>query len=441
MTVTRSFFLRAAHAALTIGVCLPLCSVAADGIAIGLSYRSSVAMTNISEGAKTGKIVKYVIRNDTVAQCDTIYKATWVRKAVLSPDGSRVAFLRLDAKTVGGQYQPGNGNRYISVMDIDGRNVRDIATFANSGGSDLGRITIDWPAGDWIYYVSPSVTNGWSVCKVAVADSSSKRCLFTYGKFRFGTWSISIDQSKAVIVSGMCNYTLNGTTQDWCIMPHTFPPSSEPTRDGFTTDCYSGCMATMLAGGNYYSHFYSGTHDKFMVNSWAPPSQCLSAITVTCVDIATMLKTTVQNTGDILDGLLGSTNSDKWVCVEGFRFRYGTIHMLVNWVDKKAIKLSGHSMVAAVSDTAIQRCEIPGDFRVSGGPAGCYQTAQGTWAPIPGFVNSGAPLHQRDMAAVHASLRRMLVTDRSGRMGVVIAPASRPTKGAVFDIAGKARNP
>ena len=204
MTVTRSFFLRAAHAALTIGVCLPLCSVAADGIAIGLSYRSSVAMTNISEGAKTGKIVKYVIRSDTVAQCDTIYKATWVRKAVLSPDGSRVAFLRLDAKTVGGQYQPGNGNRYISVMDIDGRNVRDIATFKNSGGNDLSRVVIDWPAGDWIYYVSPSVTNGWSVCKVAVADSSSKRCLFTYGKFRFGTWSISIDQSKAVIVSGLC---------------------------------------------------------------------------------------------------------------------------------------------------------------------------------------------------------------------------------------------
>jgi hypothetical protein len=134
LLMSSRLFLSAVRGALIIGSCMPFCANAVDGIAVGMSYRSSVTLTNISEyqgpGYYTGKIIRYVVKNDAVTSRDTIYKATWARRPVLSPDGSRVAFIRLDARTVGGQYQPGNRNVYISVMDTGGGNVRDIATFA-----------------------------------------------------------------------------------------------------------------------------------------------------------------------------------------------------------------------------------------------------------------------------------------------------------------------
>jgi hypothetical protein len=279
---------------------------------------------------------------------------------------------------------------------------------------DFSRINLDWPAGGWIYYVSPNVLKGYTVCKVAVADSASKKGLFDYAKFRFGTFSISIDQTRAVIASGICTDDKGGgDIADWCIMLHAFPPSSEPVRDGLTPDCYSGCMGSMLTSGKYYVHYFGPAHDKSRVNSWALPPQCLSGETVTCVDIATMMGTTVQNIGDGLDGLLGSTNSDKWVCLEGLHFRCGALFMLANWVDKKAIELSGYNLVAVTSDTAIQTNECPGDFWVGGGPEGCYQTAEGTWVPLPGItVNSIIPLPQRSMPGAY--VRQSMMASPAG---------------------------
>jgi len=445
----------AVAAAIVVGL-TPQIAAASDGIAVGVMYRSAmqksiIAEANIMGGyAQTiGKIVKYTIKNDAVAQCDTIYKQTWARSPVLSPDGSRVAFIRFDAQTVGVQLLPGGGKMHLSIMDIDGRNVHDIMSFTTSSG-DLGRIDPDWPSGEWLYYLSPNYSNGYEVCKVKPADSTSRQSVFAYGQIRFSSWSISIDQSKAVIVSAKCVDPRSGyDSKDWCIIPHTFPPSSEPGRGNLTPDCFSGCMATMLCSGTYYEHFYSDTHDKFRINSWAPPSQCLSGTTVLCTDMAAMLGATTQTTGCLLEGVRGSTNSDKWVCVEGYAKtcfndigRNGSVLMLVNWVDKKTIMLSGHRLTDYVSDTQPVLAERPGDYWVAGGPVGCYQNSEGTWTRIPGFVKSSVPQPQRIVSASHASLRRMLVTDQAGHVRILLVPARHPPVADVyFRLDGKATQP
>jgi len=75
-----------------------------------------------------GPIIKYSIQNNAVTKCDTIYKEYWAGYPVLNVLGTKIAFEREDLKG-GFDTMPENAHyRYISVMDADGKNVRDLDT-------------------------------------------------------------------------------------------------------------------------------------------------------------------------------------------------------------------------------------------------------------------------------------------------------------------------
>ncbi len=449
---------------LVIGViallCFALTTEAVDGFAVTAICRAG---EDVSESAvpecyvggrryePTGKIVRYTITNGTVSASDTIYKQTWARMPAINPEGTRIAFYRFDAKTENGVFSWGEGDMHISTMNMDGSDVRDILTFRDEDKGRFDRNNLDWTAGGWIYYAHPELQDGYEIWRVKGNDPSTNEKVTSYEKIQAGRFSISVDGTRAVIVSGLCNPfhdPIRNRKKDWCVMPHEFPPSSEPTRDGWDFACYAGCMGFVSPLGEHVSHFYPGGHEEFHVNKWALPSQCLSTDIVTSEELPSIITGNTE-IGSKMNEAPCAANSDRWVCLQiGNSWKLnGTQQILVDWVDKKAINTSGHKW--GPNNDGLAYISTSGDFWVSGGPAGACQNALGEWVAMDNMLPSHVTTQKRAGRAAkghsvwsigvrslsHHSLNReqnaydingrKLSASRSKASGIVVIPPTR----------------
>jgi hypothetical protein len=330
-----------------------------------------------------GHIVKFTITNGAVVKTDTLYKSNLAGYPALNIQGNKVAFIRKDGQKV---------NKYLSLMDVNGNNVRDLDTFPGYYQDFDRRAIIDWPAGDWIYYnkkgadlVAPD-----DVWKVNINDLSTQQHVFTYKNYT--SFSLSLDATKASITASTCS----NASAWYCNVPHVFPPASEPS-DNWPTAVSYGCGSYISPSGNYHVHFQDQAHTIIGVNTLNWSSRTATAT----FDIRQ--NPTMAQWANLPQDTVGAgkmwyprwaVNSDKWICaLAGDAYPKSNYHqLLVNWVDHQAIvtpdgpELNEAICKLGLGDQMERNCEA-GDLWVAGGPCGSYEDVNGAW--IATSVSSG----------------------------------------------------
>jgi hypothetical protein len=387
---------------------------AVDGIAVTNTLRwtetagydaqvPEKAIITMGDGAyQPGRIIRMNIANSAVASCDTIYKATFARFPVLSMDGQKVAFQRWSARLANGALVDQNLPNYISVMDVDGGNVRDLVR------RDSRETLLDWPYGDWIYYTKSDSLQVW---KVKWNDPASNTLAFNYNNPKitaFWRWDISADASRAMINPTFSN---GGYTNVPHPVPFTIVPL--PTSQGGSADDQLSCNGCISPSGKYIATFMTFGHQASTLSRWDPGKF--------------LWRNQVVNHLTTIDSALGgvyvgwqmniqrwSANSDKWMCLGTTQYEprwSGGNQVLADWVDKKYIMTTHNPYTKTGTELPIIYSTMQGDFWVAGGPQGCYEDSTGQWISVQtGQAGSDHPrpnlTGENPRAEVRSSVRR-----------------------------------
>jgi hypothetical protein len=352
-----------------------------------------------------GKIVKYTIQNDNVTRCDTIYKTFRATYPQLNLVGTQCAFLRRSIGQTGVANGPDDTKAHLSVMDINGGNVRDLDSFPlwiqnNNPQSPYLPNLIDWPAGDYVYYIKGISTDpcdatkiGSEIWKVKYNDAATKTRVGEYRNQNNSsalTFGMSLDGTRACVTftiyaAGNCG------ALEFVDLPHVFPPATTPTKAGWDSKVWVGCGSYCSPSGKYHWHFFEGGHDNWRINTWNPPTELLAT-----VDIASSVFPAWSVDKSLTAGAIGrgpmdwarwAVNSDKWICgcTDLYNMQVspptevGHNQVLCDWIGHKIIVTSRNWQ--ASSAACDRRNSCPGDMWIAGGPASgnAYEGIDGNW--------------------------------------------------------------
>jgi hypothetical protein len=266
-------------------------------------------------------------------------------------------------------------------MSIDGGPVTDLyATDKDCGG------ILEWPIGSLIYFTTTSDRDddeGKTLFRIDVEDPAGPEPVVTID-YVYWSGGMSADGSR-----GFFTYYRPG------LYTMRFGDAAVDTN----RLCKHNCGSTISPSGEYLAHFFDGSHYDFVLRQWPAagmPAECLpdesqliayirgdslnrwgaatSRFNYTC-DWTNAPSVTIGGGGKMNRW---SRNSDKWLSVArgwpcGGRFeRCNSNQVLINWVDKKAIVVSGHGRSCEGTG---QCCDIvdaegalyaeAGDFRVT----------------------------------------------------------------------------
>jgi len=316
---------------------------------------------------------------------------------VINVRGTKIAFFRWEARLANGVLVDAAKPRHISVMDIDGLNMRDLVTI-NAPFVDQ-RFFLDWAQDNWIYYSRPFTKWPNDTCviyRVRADDSTTRQRVFSYGQnsptfLTFFRWDISASGKRSTI-----NLV---TTKGYSNTCTDFPPGHTPALPtafgGYYADVCC-CNIACSPSGSLLGSFIDGGHGSVWWRRWSA-SDVRVVSQETGVSLATMSSWAGQ---DVLNGGSGggmallrwSANSDKWYCVTaagGCRdATCGGNQVLVNHLDKKAIMTTHYpSVPQSFTSSAIVTFANAGDFWVKG-PAGTdlkIEDTLGNWITIDGL--------------------------------------------------------
>ena len=373
-----------------------------------------------------GKIVRAVISGSKVTSLDTIWKQSLAKFPVINMQGTIIAMYRYEARIVNGALVDANKPRHISVMDVNGQNMRDLVTITKptSGGFNEGREFLDWTSDDWIYYSTPSaaqMSTPAKIYRVKATDSLTNQLVYTYfpnGEGHVDRWTLSSDGKRAVITATWQNYSYTNVVTE-------FPPLRSPTPKGFngTYTGFGSCNGAISPSGKIVGSFIDGGHTTVYVNNVDPIDVTKLAgdrAGATCSQMSTWAG---ENVGQGMGYLRWSTNSEKWYCVMPAGCRNaccGGNQVLVNQYDHQAIMISHNQYYSAPpygGATIVPFCTA-GDFWVKGpaGTEGKCEDTLGNWIAIGGTEVVRAP------AEVHAGTdRKLLRSWRMDRSGLTLA--------------------
>ena len=376
-------------------------ALAVDGIALSVAWKSSSPEHG---GIFRGQLVRYDIKSNTIDKRQVIVDRD--KAIVCYPAfnylGTRIAFYR-DRKIVVNNQVQDLGKCYISVVNADGTGLTNLTSINDLPDEETA---IDWPVGDWIYYVKPMAgTNPWDrvipdVWRVNVNDPSQNSLLVTETDV-FRRFSLSLDAKhmgdQMVNTGGSYIKSFPGLVKEH-------------------ENC--GCNGAVSASGKYLLN-YCGWHGEISFTSEYAPSE--RVITVSQLEQWTNASNICGTANSPIESGCGgelmvwSVNSDKWSChwpgVLGWAdgMSHGTNFVLVNWIDNQAICLTTYTQGSAG--------EYSGDFWVNGGSAaaGKYEDVGGAWVAVPGYSTgareSSFPDHYHDRLL---EIRRNAVSARPG---------------------------
>jgi hypothetical protein len=414
------------------GILTALCvlhaaSFAVDGIAVSHAFRHSScdyalapeSELNIIGGYELnqpGTILRSIIRDSQVERLDTIYNETFARFPVLDMKGTRIAFWRWDGRLDGDAIVDMDKNRYLSVMDTDGGNVKDLVTFALPDGvnyREFDKINlIDWPHGDWIYYQKPTTHEIW---KVKYSDPSSNTHVYTYEHpdfKRFWRWDLSGAADRATLTANW-TFGYSNIIQDF---PPSYPPlpNTDKAPDGkYVSPCC--CNICVSPGGGHLAYFANVAHSRVYYHEWASPDADNPRWHRDFIHLDSIARWVGKET---LGGGMGmmrfSANSDKWLClwVGGYRHpgKSGGNQVLFNWVDSTAIQITDNSVYPknelCNGDVPVVYACTQGDFWVDGGAEnrGKWEDVDGVWHQFAGVdIDASYPARR---TAANARARR-----------------------------------
>jgi hypothetical protein len=355
-----------------------------------------------------GSIIKFTIASDRVTRTDTIYsyKEHWAGYPIINVQGTQCAFIRMDQRDMD-TASVGNGqgfHMYLSVMDINGGNVRDLDTIPQVVDWMETRFLVAWPAGDYIYYhrnnhfvygpedwKSAGIPTG-EIWKVKYNDPSTQSKIYTYRAVY--TFGMSLDGTRAAITAMYGDMDVPGhigQLQDqFKNLPHAFPPAIEPVKDGWDTKVWVGCGSYISPSGKYHWHFFEGGHANWRINTWNPPKELVATTDVTSGEfLAWAVDKSLTNQtlgGGPMSWVRWAANSDKWICggsqlMNSANQEVGNNQILVNWIDHKLI-VTRPNWQPSNAICNVRQNDV-GALWVAGGPGGySYEDVNGNWINV-----------------------------------------------------------
>ena len=449
-----------ASAALTLGLIYQAPAIdgrSINGRAVSVQYlysQTSWADTYChSNGDWCGSIDLFTISGGKVTRTDTLFSRS--RGYCYSPAfnlcGNKIAFYRFGKAPGSGSSctSVNGGKNTISIMDISGNNLVNLC---DAGSEPLmyndGAGGLDWPAGDYIYYLKTVGSSNNELWKVNAnnPNDNTKVCTYNLGGGYFRRFSMNLAATK------IGNQVLNGS---W------FNSDVDPFPNGCSINGRAGgCNSAVSASGNYESKFM-GNHAQLLLSLTSGasgvkvPAQDADAYRIDNV----FQPTTTDQFGADVEGLGWACNSDKWVLQHvgwyghADLLSWGTEQVATNWVDMVAIRISNNGK--KVQETCPPERPGPdccggcgkvypgnefGDLWVDGGAAnaGKYEDASGVWHSVPGWSGTCPPTSVATMPAAEGA--RPTVSASVDKMGSIRIFPSVPGHGTVriVDMQGKA---
>jgi hypothetical protein len=218
---------------------------------------------------------------------------------------------------------------YVSVVSIDGGVPADLVKIP--GGS--AECHVSWPAGPWIHYNEGKNADDKTLWRVHADNPSRNEMLgILSAENRVRVWDMSADGKRI-------NYQVKGYSNRVATIDNI--------GNGKQSEVGS-CKPAISPGGNWLCGLNDAGHTVLKIADWEKCEE----------DDPNTIK--VENKAEVsawaglsepiggMDKNNFSANSDKWICIrigwpgtenrKGGRWgRNGTVQVVVNWVDKKAI--------------------------------------------------------------------------------------------------------
>jgi len=397
-----------------------------------------------------GNIELVTVRNGSVARVDTVWKRSqgYGQYPAFDAEANQIAFYRwgkATQATTGGCATVNGGTNYLTVMNRDGSNPRDLVALQ---GQPYSEMALNWPAGEWIYYIR----NKNEIRRVNVSTGADES-VHTEGS---GRWFRRFEMTMDGAYAGFQTYGGEGSGDLNGVKAYPF--------NGGEINHFVGCNAAISASGNFGSSYFAGWHTEISfsrvpgggMNLWLP----LYDKTTEDPDWNTkypnrgningwLLPEEPVYNGSGLRGGMGSecmrwaANSDKWVlqmaCYRGLSNDWGSNCVAANWIDKAAFMVSHnpHALVPVPEDVlapinttdTIFHGNSTGDMWVDGGPEnlGKWEDTLGVWHAVPGFVPTEAArpdllFHDRRssrIAGTRAGIQLMLPDGRAFAVRII----------------------
>jgi hypothetical protein len=380
------------------------------------------ACCECGEGRWVGSIDLFTIQNGRVVATDTIYNRTQgvAYYPAFDFSGTKVAFYRAGSAPGAGTscVSINSGKNRISVIDVDGRNLTDLCDLPMLAGRSAidnlpGEGGLDWPAGDWIYYILPRVvTSQWfannceiwkvnyrthenvKVCKITNNAGTDFHCWY----FRRFSTTLAADR---MCLQTMYQYGCDQSGAPDILGEALLPPPNCNLQapEARVYDAGGGCNASVSASGNYVAG-WNASHALMWISRVAWPSARGALYTFT------MHIDSVKKWGGLTDDSIGSdaelirwaANSDKWVLQQvgwyghASEISSGSNQLAGNPFDRAGIRLSWNPKIAPDPNVAgsgvITYGNCAGDMWIDGGAAnlGKWEDTAGVWHEFPGYV-------------------------------------------------------
>jgi hypothetical protein len=325
---------------------------------------------------QTGSIIRHIVRNDSTVEHTTIYADTDARCVCLSPDGTRIAFIRTSD----------------GMLCIQGIKPGSMPVALTAIGPDA---LIDWTEPSRIYY-----TIMWdhiTLRRIAIDTKKAE----DIGYFPVGITQFSVSAGTSDSVRGLA--VLHWGGGDYNVNTFDYKYRHRPKDSGFATwivQTGPGCGGFISPSGALYA-FYACDNDT------ANYHRTLSLRTWAGVDSGTVS----SPSGEYFSRGCFSVNSDDWiVCTAG--------------KDRELLKQH---------DMALYKRSMSSFVRITNNPAGQYDEGCDFWAGNPDSAIANGVQQPRVAVAPRAS---DIILDAQGNRVVLTITATGHYQANLFNLSG-----
>lgn len=359
---------------------------ATSGIAVSCRSDSSTLYPGVekpfccTDNPRFGKLHRYIIENDSVISDKVLdtnsqFCSRW---ATLNISGTKCAYF---SETIG----PNGGGGfmatayYVTVIDIDGKNRRNLVDLKSFGGDGTGYM--DWPKGDWIYFNIGGIGQPKSKEMWRVNEKTGVKELIATLPYATWVWNMSANADKIVVVK-------NDDTKPCAngdVLRYNWPVDNTKPCSDASISYSTGCTAALSPSGSTVFHTTDAGHSYFGFTQWASNSQSITTIgpqggfagvgsynawAVNCSPIKVKCADdSFYTVGNGTEENRWSANSDKWVCFNlgwqpaGRQMECSANQVLINWQDHKTIMVSFNPRVCVGYGAGNQSfCPTPAGF-------------------------------------------------------------------------------
>lgn len=343
-----------------------------------------------------GSICFYTIQNARVVHEDTIHDRHngLAVCPVFDLTGTRVAFYREGRAPAATGYscvQINGGKSYVSVIKTDGTGLRDLCELPATP-SNGEHYPLDWPAGEWIYYVNPRAVSSDNlsedIWKVNAQTGASQRvCQYSSGGCGFRRFTLNLAATHMGVqrVNGCGGNSI-----------YAFPGGCSMN----TVCSRPACNIAISPSGQLVGSYFAGYHDDLFINWGVGTANEPCVLGVATPNLNRDLEAWAgAELGTGCEHIRWAVNSDKWVLQsvgwEGHAasLTMGSNQVVCNWIDKVAINISRNPRTASGVVLRFNNCtgDMWIDDPVNNPNANRYEDLQGAWHTVDGatIIDSG----------------------------------------------------